>query len=43
MAVMNDFVAHIDRRTIYFQALLNNLYGAVNARAKAAWAGQHDP
>jgi hypothetical protein len=43
MAVMDDFVAHIDRRAIFFQALLNNLNGAVNACAKAARASQHNP
>jgi hypothetical protein len=42
IAIVHDLVAHIDRRAIFLQRQHDDLDGAVNACAKAAWAAQAD-
>jgi len=40
--VVHDLVPHIDRRAIEAQRLFDDLDGAVDPRAKSAWAGEQD-
>ena len=40
IAVMDNFMADIDRRAMLFERKLDNLDGAVDARAKTTWSGQ---
>ena len=42
-AVVDDFMAHINGRTILFQGKLDDLYGAVYTGAKAARCGKQKP
>ena len=42
VGVVNNFVAHINRRAKFAQGALNNFNRAVNACAKAAWFCQQD-
>ena len=41
-AVMHDFVAHIDRRAVFFQRAFNDFYRAVDAGAKTPRVGEQD-
>ncbi len=42
VGVVDDLVAHIDRRAILQQRLLDDLNRAVHPSTKAAWTGQQD-
>jgi len=42
MAVMDDFVAHVDGCAVKGKRALDGLDGAFNARAEAAWVGKED-
>ena len=40
--VVDDFVAHVNRRAEFFQRALHDADGSVHARAEAARIGEHD-
>jgi hypothetical protein len=42
MAVMHDFVAHIDRRAEFHQSALDDVDGALHPGAKPAGLGEDD-
>ena len=41
--VVHDFVAHIDRRTVFLQSALDNFDGADDAGTKTTWLGENNP
>jgi hypothetical protein len=42
VAIVDDLVAHIDRRAEFLDGALDDLDGPIDARAEAARAGEHD-
>ena len=40
--VVDDLLAHVDRRAVELERALDRLYGPVDARAVASWPGQQD-
>ena len=42
VAIMDNFVTHIDRRAIARQRLLDDLNRAIDPRAESAWSSEQD-